>query len=219
MAAINEICTMSLLIVAATEMEIAPFLRQKGNNDILITGVGAPHTLFALTRKLCSTAYDFVVQAGIAGSFGELPVGDTWIVEKDCFADLGIYENKLLKSLFAAGFLNPDEAPYKKGWLVNEHPIINELDLKKCTAITVNTVSENVEMEKQYKALYQPQIESMEGAAFHYACLMLKQPFVQVRALSNVVGVRDKSQWKIKESVASLNNELIRIADFLNRNK
>ena len=32
-----------------------------------------------------------------------------------------------------------------------------------------------------------PQVESMEGAAFMYACLIDEVPFAQVRAVSNVV--------------------------------
>ncbi|MFT3981924.1 MAG: futalosine hydrolase [Ferruginibacter sp.] len=206
---------MRLLVVAATEMEIAPFVAAGTEADVLVTGVGAPHCIYHLTKKLSRQSYDFIIQAGIAGSFGELPTGETWIIKKDCYADLGIYENKTLKSLFDAGFLQQDEFPYTKGWLVNDNEWIHSLGLKTCTSITVNTVSENTGVEKLYKELYNPQLESMEGAAFHYVCLSEKIPFVQLRAISNVVGVRDKSQWRIKESVASLNKELIRIADII----
>jgi len=42
-----------------------------------------------------------------------------------------------------------------------------------------------------------PQIESMEGAAFMYACIIHKVPFAQVRAVSNVVERRNRAAWNI----------------------
>ena len=34
----------------------------------------------------------------------------------------------------------------------------------------------------------------MEGAALHYACIMEHIPFIQLRAVSNFVGERDKNK-------------------------
>lgn len=202
---------MRLLIVSSTQMEIAPFLSTAHPADVLITGVGAAHCMYALTKRLGERKYDFVLQAGIAGSFGELPLCDVSYVRQDCFADLGIYENHQLQSLFNAGFIKPDEPPYTGGMLVNDNVLFQRWALKTCNAVTVNTVSDNVAMEKCFKELYFPHIETMEGAALHYVCLMEGIPFLQLRAVSNIVGIRDKSQWRIKESVTALNHELIKI--------
>ena len=49
----------------------------------------------------------------------------------------------------------------------------------------------------------------MEGAAFHYVCLQENIPFVQLRAISNFVGERDKSKWLMKEAIENLNRETI----------
>jgi futalosine hydrolase len=49
----------------------------------------------------------------------------------------------------------------------------------------------------------------MEGAAFHYIALMEKIPYIQLRAVSNMVGERDKSKWKMKEAINALNEQLI----------
>lgn len=48
----------------------------------------------------------------------------------------------------------------------------------------------------------------MEGAALHYVCLIEKIPFMQIRSLSNFVGERDKSKWRMKEAITNLNKEL-----------
>ena len=47
-------------------------------------------------------------------------------------------------------------------------------------------------------------VESMEGAAFMYACLTLGQRFAQIRAISNLVQRRNREAWKLGEAVASL---------------
>ena len=51
-------------------------------------------------------------------------------------------------------------------------------------------------------------IESMEGAAFHYVCLQQKIKFLQLRSISNVAGERDKTKWMMKEAINNLNIEL-----------
>ncbi len=51
----------------------------------------------------------------------------------------------------------------------------------------------------------------MEGAAFHYVCISEGVPFMQLRGISNQVGERFKIKWKIKESIESLNENLMRI--------
>jgi futalosine hydrolase len=41
--------------------------------------------------------------------------------------------------------------------------------------------------------------------------MMEKIPFIQLRGISNQVGERDKSNWKITESIALLNEHLIKL--------
>ena len=55
----------------------------------------------------------------------------------------------------------------------------------------------------------------MEGAALHYICLQEEIPFVQIRTVSNYVGERDKTKWKIKEAFENLNDELLKLIDQL----
>ncbi len=51
----------------------------------------------------------------------------------------------------------------------------------------------------------------MEGAAFHYVCLQEKIPFLQLRAISNYVGERNKANWNLNEAIRNLNKKLIEI--------
>jgi futalosine hydrolase len=38
---------------------------------------------------------------------------------------------------------------------------------------------------------------------------MEKVPFLQIRAISNMTGDRDKSRWKLKEALVSLHEKLV----------
>jgi futalosine hydrolase len=51
-----------------------------------------------------------------------------------------------------------------------------------------------------------PQVESMEGAAFMYACLLHGVPFAQVRGVSNRVERRNRAAWRLDEAIARLND-------------
>ena len=60
---------MNLLVVAATELEIKPFMQSNNFADVLITGVGIPSSVFHLTNKLAAKKYDLAMPACIARSY------------------------------------------------------------------------------------------------------------------------------------------------------
>jgi futalosine hydrolase len=201
---------MKILVVAATQMEIAPFVAQNIIADTLITGVGVPACMYALTKGLLQNKYDFVIQAGIAGTFkNQYPLGQTFAVKTDLFADLGIQEKEQFFTLFEKGFANENAFPNTNGKMENTNQ--NYFSLKPVNAITINTVSDSLAQTELYKKKYDADIESMEGAAFHYVCILEKIPFLQIRSISNFVGERVKTNWKMKEAVDNLNENLIRI--------
>ena len=55
----------------------------------------------------------------------------------------------------------------------------------------------------------------MEGAAFQYVARQANIPFLQIRAVSNYIGERNKYNWKIKESIANLNQVIIKYVEKL----
>src|SRR5665213_189864 len=207
---------MSILIVAATQFEIKPILEEKESIEFLITGVGIAPVIFYLTKKIYEKKYDCIIQAGIAGSFAEsFNLGETVMVKEDTFGDVGIEENGKFLTLFETGFLDKNEFPYTNGWLINNHSFFQNTILPVAKGITVNRVAENDLQNKANKEKFSADIESMEGAAFHYVCLQQKINFLQLRSISNRVGERDKTKWKIEEAIENLNKELIKIVDNL----
>jgi len=205
---------MKVLIVAATEFEIKPLIQAQRNVEMLITGIGSSATIYHLTKKLLTNHYDLVIQAGIAGMFaGKFTLGAVVFVKEDAFADIGIEEKGELRTIFEYGFLDKNEFPFSDGKLLNPSAILEKIPLPAATAITVNMVSDNFVHNENFRQKYHADIESMEGAAFHYVCLQHKINFLQVRSLSNVVGERDKSRWVIDSSIRNLNDELVKIID------
>ena len=77
-------------------------------------------------------------------------------------------------------------------------------------AISKNTGSGRVSTISFLQRQFKVQLESMEGAAFHFVCRQKGVPFCQVRAVSNYVGERDKSKWDIKGSVTVLNEFVLK---------
>jgi futalosine hydrolase len=219
------ICVMNLLIVAATEHETGPFTRHLQSAPHqrhmqvtqLITGVGMPATAYALTKHLQSHSYDLIIQAGVGGSFDtNIPLGQVVFVTSDQYGDLGAEDHDNYIDIFDMGLMDKNRHPHADGRLVTPLlPVHHKITLPRVSGLTVNTVSGNERTIKRRAALYGASVESMEGAAFHYVCLQEGVAFAQVRAISNYVTPRDRSSWKMKEAISSLNNWLIDFIEVL----
>jgi futalosine hydrolase len=211
-----EICRMKLLIVSATKEELPFFEPRKNFTDLLITGVGLPFALYQLQKKLAGNTYDCIIQAGLAGSFNEnLKLGEDVLVNKDTFGDLGIENDEKFEPLFDTDFMDKNEFPFSNGWLVNDDSLQYKGAYKWVNAITVNTISGSSSTNGHRQSYFDPDIETMEGAALHYVCLMQKIRFLQLRAISNYVGERDKSKWELAAAIGNLNDALDKLIQLL----
>ena len=222
MPPVTDICRMHILITAATEKEIAPskqFLEEAGyevnNNrfEILITGVGLMASTYALTEKILRQPPHYIFQAGIAGSFSsELEPGTVVMVNDETIGDCGVTEQGVFKDLFDLQLADESAFPFIEKKLVNLHcSNWKKYGFRFVSGVTVNKISTEPEIIQQLKQQYGADIESMEGAALHYVCLQQKIPFMQIRSISNYVGERNKSNWKLRESINTLNETLIKI--------
>lgn len=209
----------NILIVAATAMEINPFLdyNRKAswkNIDVLITGIGLTSTTYHLGRQINLKRLDLIIQAGVAGCFDQkIPLGSVVAVKQDTIADESVIELKKLKTIFDLQLVPQNKFPYSGGWLINKSEELKKIKLKKVKGISVNQITSSRQMIQFYKKQFDPVVESMEGAALHYVCLMEKIPFIQLRSISNYIGERDKRKWNMMESIINLNKELIRLLE------
>lgn len=210
---------MNCLIAAATPIEIAPLLQELSKGiredmeiDMLITGIGLMASTYALQKQISIKRPDLIIQAGVGGCFNrKMPLGTVVAIGQDCVADQSVQELKKLKTLFDLQLVPADQFPFKKGWLVNPWKGFRGLGLPKVNAISVNEITTDPRRVQQYKKLFAPVIESMEGAGLHYVCLMEQIPFLQLRSVSNYIAERNKKNWKLSEAVTQLNKALLQV--------
>lgn len=208
---------MKLVLVAATENEInitKEWLKATlPAVNVLVTGIGSTAAAYSLTRYILQNQPTLIIQAGIAGSFRtDLNLGTVAFVKEEVFADLGALENEELIDIFDLGLAADNDPPFHNRWLVNpELDRWQRFGLSFIKSATVNRVSSDMTEVERIKNKYDPDIESMEGAALHYVCLQQNIPFIQLRAISNYCGERNKKNWKMKEAIINLNDELKRI--------
>lgn len=214
---------MNLLIVAATSFEIQPAIdfwhihqlnSDKNEVTVLITGIGGIATSYNLTRRLPEIKPGYVIQAGIAGSFrSDLVPGSVVGVNEELIGDLGAEEVDVFNDVFDLGLMTENEPPFTGKILQNPNTDIKNLyGLTPVRSISINEITTRKERIELIRQKYRADIESMEGAAFHYVCLRENIRFLQIRAISNYVGERNKEKWNLGLAIKNLNKTIIEIA-------
>jgi futalosine hydrolase len=224
-----------VLIVAATAPEVAPLLSnltpaaghaarmttfQRGTHhiDVLTTGVGMVATATWCSRALVTGDYDLALNVGMCGTFDRLlALGTVVHVTTDRFAELGAEDGARFLTIHDLGLLDANEFPFTAGTVVNAEPPRSGVlqSLPAVTAITVSTVHGDDESIARARRRFSPQVESMEGAAFMYACLVHGLPFAQLRSVSNVVERRNRDAWNLPEAIRRVNATALEIVDSL----
>lgn len=220
---------MNIMLIAATGAEVALTLAylmerwaktaegsfHQGNISIrvLITGVGITATTYHMTKALATERFDLLLMAGIAGAYDRsISLGELVFVTKEVLGDLGAEDGYNFLDVFDLALQPPDAPPFNGKWLTN--PTDNlplHIDLQQVSGLTCNTVTGTSFTALERGKKYNPQIESMEGAALHYVALLENIPFAQVRSISNYVGKRDRASWEIELAVSNLNKWLINL--------
>jgi len=215
---------MKILLVSATYLEIEPLLLQfnfeqvinqklkrytynKHQIDVLISGVGMTCTAYWLGKTLNTKLYDVALNLGLAGSFdNNLNIGQTVQVISDQISELGAEDGETFLSLIDMDLIVDEDYTLNHGMMKNTIPIENPIieNLQQVKAITVNTTHGSAIAIKRIKKIFNPQIESMEGAAFFYACLLEGITCAQIRTISNKVEKRNKDNWNIPLAVKNL---------------
>lgn len=203
---------MKILIVAATYAEIAPFLSTLSITGIpdepvnfnhhelsfAISGVGMVSMAYALGKAFAKQKYDLAINVGIAGSFSKkIKIGQLVEIKEDIFSELGAEDDE--------EFITLEEMQLGDIFYSSSFRNDGTADLQKVKGITVNKVHGNEESIENVMEMFTPKVESMEGAAFFYACEEAEIPSLQVRTISNYVEKRNRSNWDIPLAVKNIN--------------
>ena len=215
-----------VILVSATTFEIEPtllflepfrasrphtFIFGKLEIEVCVTKAGMVNTAFEL-GKMAERQFDMAVNAGVAGSFGELEPGDVVNVTDDCFSELGAEDGPRFLSMDLLGL-----GEQKNGLLSLVHnPVTDRLPM--VSGITVNTVHGEEESIEEVKKAYKADVETMEGAAFIHAANAFNWRAIQIRAISNKVERRNKKSWQMPLAIKNLNEVLVELIKDLAHN-
>ena len=215
---IDELCRMNVLVIAATDRELTGLKEFSFNRPSLVvhtavTGVGLLPSSYAIMQLIARLKPDLIIQVGIAGSFNPtLVLGSAVTVRQEILADMGVHETDGYHDIFELGLAEENVPPLELGAIVNHHDhLIESASLPAVSAVSVNEISTSAEKINVFAEKYKADIESMEGASLHYVCALQNIPFIQIRGISNLVGERDKSKWKIPESMLAATNACINL--------
>jgi futalosine hydrolase len=164
--------------------------------DVLVAGIGPAAAAAATSAALAGRRPDLVVSAGIAGGF-DLPLGSVVVASRVVHADLGIEAPSGFEALGA-----PLDVP-------GADALAARLGARSGAVLTVSTVTGTAATATALRARYPDAMaEAMEGYGVATAAALFGVPFAEVRAISNLVGPRDRASWRIPEALAALGTAL-----------
>jgi futalosine hydrolase len=199
-----------ILIVTAVDAEkeaVLRGLRGAGGVDVVAAGVGMAAAAVGTAKALVRADYCLVVSAGIAGGFaGRAPVGSLVVADAIVAADLGAETPE--------GFSSVDELGFGSARIEADPAVAARLaerlrgaGLPVCVGpvLTVSTVTGTAETAAEMAARVPgAAAEAMEGFGVAYAAADRGLPVAELRAISNAVGPRDRSAWRIKDALDAL---------------
>ncbi|MFF7013049.1 futalosine hydrolase [Streptomyces fimicarius] len=189
-----------------------------GAFDVLAGGAGpaaaAAATAFALAAGAsASVPYGLVVSAGIGGAFTPLtPLGSLVVASDIVAADLGADTPDGFLPVTALGFGRDRFAPPPA--LVRD--VAAAAGAAAGPVLTVSTVTGTAERAAGLLAAHPGALaEAMEGFGVAEAAARAGVPVLELRAVSNAVGPRDRDAWRIGDALAALTDAFGKTAPVL----
>jgi futalosine hydrolase len=185
-----------ILLACAVQAELR-FWSSRADVEPLVTGVGPVEAAAAIAAALTARKYDLVVNAGIAGVFGDAArIGDGIVVSTDtmaidvengepivlpnaqCTIETAHSDPALVASLKAAGF-----------------PALRGVTVARVTCTDAGAAA---------LAAKGAQVETMEGFAALRAAARSGVPAIGIRGISNRCGDRTRSGWNFAAGMSGL---------------
>jgi futalosine hydrolase len=199
-----------ILVIVATELEAQKLPKLPGMR-IRVSNIGAVNAALETQLGILEQRPDLVLSAGIGGAYPNsgAKIGDVVVSSEMIYAALGAMDG--------ARFLNLEELEFELlTKTFNTIPaalqarVFVEITKAKLGAIlTLETVTGSDARALQLEQLFPNAIgEGMEGAGVAHAALKHGISSLEIRGISNFVGVRDRSSWQIGAALAALHQSL-----------
>ena len=178
---------------------------------LINTGIGKVNASHSLTAMAERFPVNKVINMGVGGAYAGagLDVGDVAVASKEVFGDDGVITSNGWKGMKEIGIPVLQKGRKK---LFNEFPLTtppqaflkaqnNKLAvIKSGLFVTVGSASGTPKRARELENKFGGICENMEGAAIAHVSAIYGIPMIEVRGISNIVGIRDKRRWKLKEA-------------------
>jgi futalosine hydrolase len=199
-----------VLIMTAVNAEKEAILQGIGDSirfDVQTAGVGPITAAIHTVKAINAGSYDLVISAGIGGGFTDkADIGSIVISSEIVSADQGVETQE--------GFRSLDELEFGHTRILPDTDLVKRLSqalsksgIETCVGpiVTVSTATGTSETAvKLMNRVSGVAAEAMEGFAVAAAANSFGIPVIEIRAISNAVGPRDREAWRIKEALDSL---------------
>lgn len=200
----------NILIVTAVPIEadaVARGLSHDPRFTVIAAGVGPAAAAAATATALAQSRYSLAISAGIGGGFAAVaPVGSLVLASEFVAADLGVRT--------AEGYLSVDELGFGTSRIAADASLAaalaaaladNGLACELGPVLTVSTATGTAEAAGELAdRVPGAAAEAMEGFGVATAAAAAGVPVLELRAISNAVGPRDRASWRIPEALAAL---------------
>lgn len=200
----------SILVVTSVDAEREAVMRGLQGDErftVIAGGVGPAAAAASTATTLARADYDLVICAGICGGFvGQAEIGSLVVASEIVCADLGAETPE--------GFCSVDELGFGSARVAVDQELVEQITVsmqeaglaaRKGIVLTLSTVTGTAETaEALAKWMPEALAEAMEGYGVATAAQAAGLPVLEIRTVSNAIGPRDKSLWRIKDALIAL---------------
>jgi futalosine hydrolase len=211
------------LVVAAVPAERDTVVERLGGTGavtVIVGGVGIAAAAAATATALAEADYDAVIAVGIGGGFlGVAAMGQVVVADRIIAADLGATSPAGFLSIEDLGF-GTSSYPVEPRLAAAAERALRRAGLPVVTGpvLTVCTVTGTADRAAELAARHPgAAVEGMEGFGVATAAAARAVPVLEIRAVSNPVGPRDRAAWRIPEALDVLAAAVPAVAEELCR--
>ena len=180
-----------------------------GQDVLVVAGGVGPAAAAAVTAHVAATHdVSLVVSMGVAGAFASarLHHGDTAIATTIVAADLGAMSPERFLDLAALGLDGGAavDCPPELVTAARERIAGAGLTVAVGAILTLSTMTGTAERAAELMGRHGGVAEAMEGAGVAHVAALHGIPVLEVRTISNEVGLRDRTSWDLVTALTSL---------------
>ncbi len=195
--------------------------------DVLLvnTGIGKVNAAHIATAVVENYPVDKIINIGVGGAYpgSGLGPGDVAVASKEIFGDDGVITSNGWKDMKEIGIpvLQKGEKKYFNEFSLTspsqaffKAPKNRVTTIKSGLFITVGSASGTQKRAKELAEKFGGICENMEGAAIAQVCAIYGIPIIEVRGISNIVGIRDKRRWRLQKASEICQKVFLNLLEF-----